>query len=269
MRFKENLLKKIQIDALTKQVLESMGPPGSGMRIDKAVMARLLAMGSYEALKERDLNIYILEGNAEDGRMLVLDNDLAIYQTSAHDIGLRKSPTVKEMVSIRNIKKILNDSDVVLSKKEASVKTIQKECIDMLDLSFEAADIEGIADEGAAALETGDTKGVRESLTLFSELLGYQPAPKPFANDRHEIMGKLGQGDNGEVLLGPVVIYSPSENTLKLIDETIGSFDKAAIESMRQVAAGLGDAAFEGSDAFQYLKDAVLRAKDRHASPPI
>jgi hypothetical protein len=262
MSFKENLLKKIQIDTVTREVLASVGPPDSGIRVDKDAMVRLLAFGSYKALKERDLDLYILEGDANRGKILVLDNDLAIYHTSAHDIGLRKSPTVGEMVRIRNIKKILVDSDVVISKKEESVEFIRKECIDMLDLSFEVTDIETIADEGAAALETGNNEGVRESLTLFADLLDYRPAPKPFKLAHYEIMGKLSQSDNTETLLGPVVIYGSYENSLKLLEATVGSFDKKNIELIHQVAKGNENASAEGSDVLQYLKAAVIRTKN-------
>ena len=262
MSFRENLLKKIHIDTVTNKALASVGPPDSGRRVDKDAMIQLLEMGSFKNLKERDLDLYILEGDANQGKLLVLDNDLAIYHTAAHDIGLRKSPTVKEMVSIRNIKKILNDSDVVISRKEESVKNIQKECIDMLDLSFDATDIEAIADEGAAALETGNIEGVRESLTLFAELLGYRPAPKPFKLDRYEMIGKLIQRDTAEMFLSPIVIYGSFENSLRLMEATIGSFDKKNIELIQQVAKGTEYASMEGSDVFQYLKEAVIRKKN-------
>ena len=262
MTFKENLLEKIKIDRLTKKVLGSIGPPDSGSRVDKEAMIKLLEMGSYKELKERDLDLYILEGDTDHGRLLVLDNDLAIYNTSAQDVGLRKSPTVKEMVSIRNIKKILNDSDVVISKKEASVQTIQTACIDMLDLSWNVADIEQMANEGAEALERGNMEGARESLMLFSDLLGYQSAPKPFKLEHHEIMGCLSRGDNSELIIFPVVIYTPFENHLRLMNTQIGSFDKKNIEIMHKVANGVENDVLEGADVFQYLKEAVVQAKN-------
>ncbi|RJQ60755.1 MAG: hypothetical protein C4530_07035, partial [Desulfobacteraceae bacterium] len=113
MPFKENLLKKMKIDDLAQEIIGAYGPPGSGQRIDMEKAKQLLDMGGFRSFRERDLDLRILEGEESDGRILVLDNDLAIYRTSAADIALRKSPNVKEMVSIRNIKKILNDSDVV------------------------------------------------------------------------------------------------------------------------------------------------------------
>ena len=261
MGFKENLLKKIRIDALAQKVIDSMGPPDSGQRIDKEIMKQLLGMGAYTAIGERDLELYILEGDETIGKILVLDNDLAIYHTSAADVGLRKSPTVKEMISIRNIKKILTDADVVMSKKAISVKTVQKECIDLLDLSFEASDIQALATDGIAALESRDIDGVLEILTLFAELLHFHAAPKPFRMDRYEIMGKCADRESGEVCFGPMIIYCPSENSLRRLDAQIGSFDKAKIKYMQQAANGEEDSDAEGPDVFQTLGDDVLSSK--------
>ncbi len=158
MSFKENLLKKIEIDNISKKVTGSLGTPDSGRRIDKETVQQLLETGPRKFRKERDLDLYVLEADTR-GNILVLDNELAIYTTTAEDIALRKSPTVREIISIRNVIRILNDSDVIISKKEESVSTIQKECTDMLDLSFDKSDIDAIEKDGQASLN-GDTQTV-------------------------------------------------------------------------------------------------------------
>ena len=48
MSFKENLLKKIQIDKLAALVLSTIGPVGSGKKVDKQAMRKLLETGPYE-----------------------------------------------------------------------------------------------------------------------------------------------------------------------------------------------------------------------------
>ncbi len=259
MSFKKNLQKKIEINQLARDVRKTIGPADGNLRLDKEIMARLLELGGYQSFKERDLTLYTLEGDIDHGRFLVLDNDIAIYQTSAADIGLRKSPTVKEMVTIRNIKKILVDTDVVLSRKEESLNTIKRECINQLDLHFEASDIEAIADEGLAALERGDHDQVLESLVLFSELLSFSPAPSPFRIKGFEIIGKHAQGDDGGIRFGPMVLYSPAQTTIKYIDYPIGSYDKAKIEHLNRIAQGDEEAPEEGQGVFQVLKATVLK----------
>jgi len=259
MSFKKNLLKKIKINELVKSVRETIGPADGTLRLDTGIMAQLLEFGGYPSHKERDLTLYSLESDMDHGRFLVLDNDIAIYQTSAADIGLRKSPTVKEMVTIRNIKKILIDTDVVLSRKEESLNTIKRELIDRLDLHFEASDIDDLAKEGATGLENGDADQVLETLKLFSELLSFFSAPKPFRIKSFEIIGKRAQGDDGEIRFGPMVLYSTTQNTIKYIGYPIGSYDKAKIEHLNRIAQGEEEASEEGRGVFQILKAAVLK----------
>jgi len=259
MSFKDNLLKKIKIINTSNKVLSSIGPPGSERKTDKATMRSLLEMSPYTLHKKRDLDLYIKGNPEEKGEILVLDNELAIYNTTSDDVALRKSPKIKEMVSIRNAIKILSDSDVVISKKEESVNTVRKECIDLLDLSFNKADIEEIEKEGSASLENGYSDGVIESLSLFAELLEYTSAPKAFQMRHHKIIGIAVKKESGEILFGPAVIYSPAYNTLKLIEKKIGSFDKEEMEYFNQVIAENLEVSKEGADVFQYLKKAVVK----------
>jgi tRNA uridine 5-carbamoylmethylation protein Kti12 len=256
MSFKENLLKKINIDKMGRQVIASIGPVDSGRKIDKKIMQKLLELADYTYKRKRDLDLYIEDIKAEKTRILVLDNDLAIYDTSVYDVAMRKSPTVKEMMNPFNVVKILKDTDVVISKKEDSVKTIQQECIAKLNLSFNASDFDDIVKDGLASLENGYSDGVIECLDLFSEILHYKNAPKAFRVGHHKITGVLIKKESGEEMFGPMVLYSMIHNTLKLIDQQIGSFDREKIEFVQHVAAGKKKASTEGSDVFQYLKEA-------------
>ena len=259
MSFKDNLLKKITINQLSRKIMASFGPPESGLKIDKDAMRSLLEMSPYQYQKERDLDLYIEELDGEHSRILVLDNELPIYKTTVEDVLIRKSPYTKEMLSIKNIIKILKDSDVKLSRKEASLKTVQKECVDRLDLTYDASDIEAIAKEGADSLENGYADGVVESLSLFAELLGYRPPPKAFRIRHHEIFGRVTERQSGEFLYGPTVILSRITNSLAMVEETISSLDKAKIEFFEQVARGEEKAPVEGKEVFRYLKDTVLK----------
>ncbi len=259
MSFKENLLKKIKINRLARQVIATIGPPDSGRKVDRNIMRSLLEMSTYTHRKERDLDLYLQDAAAAQTNILVLDNDLAIYNTFVEDVALRKSPTVKEMISIRNVLKILNDSDVVISKKEDSVKTIQLECIEKLDLSFDESDLDEIVKDGCASLERDYADGVIESLELFAEILGYEPAPKAFKISHHKGFGVLSRKESKEVVFGPMVIYSLIHNALNLIDRQVGSFDKDKIEFIHKVASQKEKADAEGPDVLEHLKQKALR----------
>jgi hypothetical protein len=259
MSFKENLLEKIRIDKMAKQVIASIGPVDSGRRIDKKIMRNLLDLSDYTYKRKRDLDLYIEDIEAEKTRILVLDNDLAIYNTSVYDVAMRKSPTVKEMMNPFNVVKILKDTDVVISKKEDSVKTIQDICIAKLNLSFRASDIDKIVKDGVASLENGYSDGVIECLDLFTEILHYKNPPIAFRVGHHKIAGALVKKENGEEMFGPMVLYSMIHNTLKLIDQQIGNFDRERIKFVHHVASGKEKVSVEGSDVFQYLKTAALK----------
>jgi hypothetical protein len=258
MSFRENLFKKIEIDQLSNKVLNSIGPPQSDRQVDKDAVRQLLEMSPYRYQRERDLDLYIHKDQTAREKILVLDNELPIYDTTIEDVAMRKSPYIKEMVSIRNAIKILKDSDVKISIKQDSVQTIQKECIDLLDLSFNKSDIDEIAKNGAASLDNSYADGVTESLTLFAELLSYQPPPKIYQSRHHKIVGALTQKESGETIYGPTAIYSLIDNAIKMIEEPISSFDKRKIEFFQQVVQGNEKASIEGPAVFQYLKDAVL-----------
>ena len=259
MSFKDNLLKKIEIDKLTQKVLTTIGSPESARKVDRDAMRSLLAMGSFVLKQERDLDLYFLDADGDRRKILVLDNELAIYHTTVEDVALRKSPTIKEMLSIRNAIKILNDANVVLSKKEESVKTVQRACIDMLDISFDKSDLEAIAGDGIASLENRYAEGVVECLALFAELLGYTTPPKVFNISNYKIIGALAKKENGEAVFGPMVIYSLIHNVIKLIEDQVDSFDKAKIEWIHRVVMGKEDSSGEGTEVFEHLKTAVVK----------
>jgi len=259
MSFKENLLKKIQIDQIAKKVMASVGPPDSGRKLDKPAMQDLLGMGLRQYRKERDLDLYLLES---DGNILVLDNELAIYKTTPEDVALRKSPTVREMISVRNVVRILNDADVVISKKEDSVRAIQEECVELLDLSYDKSDILELERDGVAALESGYTDGVTEVFSLFGELLGYASPPKALRMSNFKVMGASAPGKSGETLFGPIVIYGMVYNVLKLIERQVSSQDKAKTEFVHQVAMGKEKASCEGAEVFASLRDMVIQGME-------
>jgi hypothetical protein len=261
MAYKENLLKKIEIERLSRTIANAIGPVESGKRIDKAVMKQLMAYFPWTRKEARDLELYLeTDGPAAKTRILVLDNDLPIYRTTVQDVVLRKSPTVKEMLSIRNAVKILNDKDVVLSKKEASLKIIRDICVGTLDLHFTAADIDGLAREGSASLENGYGEGVCENLMLFADLLGFVPAPGAFSMKHHEIYGNLEQRPAGETAFGPLVMYSRVHNTLTFLDTVISSRDQERRERLAAVASGEAEAASSGAAVFDLMKSRVLAA---------
>ncbi len=259
MGFKENLLKKMEIDRTAAKIAASLGTPDSGRRIDKVLARAFLAEAGYEKIIERDLELYRLTPRENKERILVLDNDLPIYATTPADVALRKSPIVKEMLNIRNILRILNDADVLLSKKDESIRTIREEIIAGLDLHFEAADIEGIYNDGRASIESKYAEGVEEALQIFAELLGWVAPPAVLRQAHCMIIGRPSAPPG--TAYGPAVLFNRMHLTLKLIETVVVLKDQAAVGQYQKMAAGEAEADAAGADVWVYLRDAVLEGR--------
>jgi hypothetical protein len=261
MGFKENILQKMRFDQLHSTIVNSMGPPDSARRLDKAAVARLLKFGTYQARQVRDLELYIKPDSGDPPAILLLDNELKIYKTTPEDVALRKSPTVKEMVSIRNAIKILNDKDVVVSRGRETADTLHAELVAALDLSFTAADLDGLVADGRGALENRYAEGVREILTIFMEILEWPTAPKALSLPHHHIWGaRLPKGIN-ETVLSPVVIFSLSHNLLCLSENQVRSRDPDRLDTLNNIVSTAGE------DEQTLVGAAVWEALKRRALP--
>jgi hypothetical protein len=256
MGFKANILKKMEIDRTAARISASMGPPDSGRRIDKALARTFLEEAGGEKITTRDLELYRLPPHDGQARILVLDNDLPIYATAVEDVVLRKSPIVKEMLNIRNVFKILNDADVLISKKDDSVRALREEIIAGLDLRFEVADIEDLYNDGRASLESRYVEGVEETLAIFGELLGYV-APPAILTRAHSLVSGRPSTPPGQTF-GPTVIFDRMHFTLKLVTTPVALKDSAAVEAYQRVADGEDEADAGGAEVLAYLRDAVI-----------
>lgn len=259
MGFKENFLKKMRVDRLAQQVRRSIGTSQSGRRADLKAMQSLLELGPFNHRPERDLNLYMIDTGEPQPLILVLDNELKIYRTTVEDVAMRKSPTVKEMISIRNAIKILNDAPVVAFRKAESVDQIRSKILDTLDLSFTAEDIDSLAGDGRAALKHQYEEGLLEALAVFAELLGYQKAPRPFRLAHHMIWGRLSKAGSAETGFGPMVLFNRIHCRLAMIDAVFSISDKAGLQKLQQIAKGQAEADILGVAVFDELQRRAMQ----------
>ncbi|MDL2269139.1 hypothetical protein LJC71_07650 [Desulfosarcina sp. OttesenSCG-928-A07] len=263
MSFKENLLKKITINRLAESIAGEIGPVESGKRIDKNRLQQLMTFFPWSHRKERDLDLYIENELPGNKNILVLDNDLTLYHTRVEDVILRKSPTVKEMISIRNAIKILNDKDVVVSRKAKSLETIRSICINQLNFSHTDADIVDIAQEGIMAFKINDNNGVAESLMLLAELLHLSPAPRAFMVDHFDLYGQVTEKSGEEIEFGPLVMFSRPNHTLIAVERVFSSRDKNRLATLKAMAAEKTEAAISGTSVFELMQAKALAAETR------
>ena len=264
MSLMENLRKKILIDSLAETVSHSIGPPGGPRKIDKESMRKLLSFTPFVPEKQRDLELYFRELEPGLGEVICLDNELPLYQnTSLEDVGLRRSPELKEMISVRNVIKILNVKDILLCNRKDTVNYVQNLAVGLLDLSFDEKDVDEMAEEGTAALVKADPDGVMEILDLFVELLGYRAVPAAVLVNDYVMFGCHHDLGGGREAFGPIIMYNDTTNILRLIKDPISVDDPVASVKISGVALGEVEPDAEAYQVFRYLKDAALRREPR------
>jgi hypothetical protein len=263
MSFKENLKKKMLIDRISKNVAQTIGPPGVSRKVDKESMQRLLSLSPFISEKRRDLDLYFRELDEGTGEVLVLDNELPLYgNTTLDDVTLRKSPELKEMISIRNIIKILSDSDILMCKGREALRHVQDRALELLDLRYKQRDIEEMADEGLEAFARGDSEAVMETLDLFVEILGYESVPAEVMVNDYVMFGHCHEEEGERKPFGPIIMYNDKTNTLRLIKKKVPVSDPITRDIIPAVALGELEADAEDYGVFQFLKDEVLKRQN-------
>ena len=262
MSFIENILKKIEIVELSEKVIGSISPHGSGQKINRDAMAKLLDYSPYTLIEVRDLKLYKKNIHEEISRILVLDNELPIYNTTVEDVALRRSPTIKEMISIRNAIKILNDKDILVTKKRDSVILIKNESLDLIDLSYNREDLEKLLYESLASLEIGNPDDVLLYIKIYSELLRFQKLPKEFKKENHIILGIVSNGENNKTIYGPFISYDLIFNKLKFINNKFDKNNREEIEFFNQIMSGNRRVSHKNGEVFRYLIKTILEKEN-------
>ena len=265
MTFKENLLQKIELERLASLVIASCGSEQSTRPVDKEAMRSLLELSPYQYQRERDLDLYVkpAEGEGVLKMILILDNKLPIFRSTVKDVVTRRSPKTLEMWNFKTVRNILVDSDIKLSTRSKSVKTILKDAVAQLDLTYTVKDIEDLAKEGMAWLAGSDASNVGKILALFAALLGYKKPQKYFGLENTISFGVSAPGKDDDIVFGPLVLYRPAGNTLVWIDKSFSKSDREQIKFLHSVATGKASVPMTGDAVFEKLQADVLEQPGR------
>jgi len=175
MSFKENLKAKINLDRLLHKLVSTIREPPGKRWLDKVLTQELLDMTDLKHEKVSYHHLYIRPLEGEIMEVLVFDNELPIYHTTVADVALRKSPYWQQMFSIKNIRKIMNDQDVIISKGKESLKRLHANAIALLDLTYTRDDLTLLLEDARQGLDQKSFAQIQESFDLFFELLDFQP----------------------------------------------------------------------------------------------
>ncbi|MDY0362150.1 MAG: hypothetical protein RBR08_11915 [Desulforegulaceae bacterium] len=161
-----NIKKKITIDFLVKKIELSLNSENGYSKIDHESLKIFLKTCGYESVSKRGLELFVK--NETLPKVIVNDALIGLYETDVDDVVLRKAPTLKEMISFKNAKKILSDSDVLKSVKKDTLDYLRTSYIKNLDFSDIDKDL--LLKEEKILFDADDFKGFFELALVFFEL---------------------------------------------------------------------------------------------------
>jgi hypothetical protein len=258
MSFKENLKAKNKLDRLFQKLVSTMrGPPGRWW-LDKVLTQQLLDMTDLEHQKVRDLHLYVrpLEGGIME--VLVFDNELAIYHTTEADVALRKSPYWQEIVSIRNIRKIMNDKDVIISKGKESLKRLYANALALLDLSYTGDDLALLVEDARQGLKRKSIERIKESLALFLGLQKFEPVSLGIPELDLQIFARQKVGGGAVPTFEHLILFDEENLSLGLKKGPFSTQSDLDLAWVMQYARGEKIADLKGIDVFEFLAELAL-----------
>lgn len=258
MSFKENLKAKIKLDTLLRKISSTIRETPGQRRLDKRLTQELIDMTDLEYKKARDLHLYVRPFEGEIMEVLVFDNELPIYHTTVDDVALRKSPEWKEMFSIKNIKKVMNDQDVIVSKGKESLKRIYDSAVSLLDLTYTRDDLAVLVADGRQGLEQKSLEKVQESLELFFELLDFQPVSLGVLEYDLEIFARPKTNGGKATLFEDTVFFDEDSFSLGLRKGTFSPQKDLDLAWVMQYAQGEKAADLQGPEVFEFLAELAM-----------
>ena len=258
MSFKENQKAKIRLDRLLQKLVATIREPPGKRWLDKVLTRELLDMTDLEHKKVRDLHLYIRPLEGEIMEVLVLDNELPIYHTTVDDVVLRKSPYWQQMFSIRNVKKIMNHHDVLVSKGKESLNRIHANALALLDLTYTRDDLALLLADAHSGLERNSIEQIQESLDLFVDLLDFEPLS--FGVLEQDLQIFAGPKLNGGAVptFEPLILFDEENLSLGLKKGAFSTENDLDLAWVMQYAQGEKIADLKGIDVFKFLVELAL-----------
>jgi hypothetical protein len=258
MSFKENLKAKIKLDRVFRSLVSTTREPPGRRWLDKGLTKELLAMTDFEHKKVRDLHLYIRPLEGEIMEVAVLDNELPIYHTTVADVTLRKSPYWQQMFSIRNVRKIMNDHDVIASKGKESLKRLHANALARLDLSYTRDDLALLLEDARRGLEQKSIERILESLDLFVKLLDFQPLSLEVLEPGFQIFARPKVNGGVVPAFEHLILFDEENLSLGLKKGAFSPQSDSDLGWVMQYARGEETADLQGIDVFEFLAELAL-----------
>ena len=258
MSFKENLKGKIKLNRIFQSLVSTTREPPGRRWLDKELTKELLARTDFEYKKVRGLHLYVRPLEGEIMEVAVLDNELPIYHTTVDDVTLRKSPYWQQMFSIRNVRKIMNDHDVIASKGKESLKRLHSNALALLDLTYTRDDLAPLLEDARRGVEQKSIARIQESLDLFLELLGFQPVSLEVLEPGFQSFAR--PKVNGVVVpaFEHLILFDEENLSLGLKKGAFSLQSDSDLGWVMRYARGEKTADLQGTDVFEFLAELAL-----------
>jgi hypothetical protein len=235
-----------------------MREPPARRWLDKGLTKKLLAMTDFEHKKVRDLHLYIRPLEGENMEVAVLDNELPIYHTTVDDVTLRKSPYWQQMFSIRNVRKIMNDHDVIASKGKESLKRLHANALALLDLTYTRDDLALLLEDARRGLEQKSISQVQESLQLLFELLDFQPLSLEALEPGFQSFARPKPNGGTAPTFEHLILFNEDNLSLGLKKGSFSPQSDLDLAWVLQYARGEEKADLQGIDVFEFLAELAM-----------
>jgi len=264
MSFKENLKAKINLDRILQKLVSTIREPPGKRWLDKVLTQELLDMTDFEYKKVRDLHLYIRPLEGEIMEVAVLDNELAIYHTTVADVTLRKSPYWQQMFSIRNVRKIMNDQDVITSKGKESLKRLHENALALLDLSYTGDDLALLLEDARYGLEWKSIGQIQESLDLFIDLLDFEPLLLDVLKPGLQVFARPAHKNGPVPAFEYLIIFDKETLSLGLKRGAFSPDNDLDLAWVIKYARSEEPADLKGIDVFKFLVELALDKAQAH-----
>lgn len=258
MSFKENLKAKINLYRLLQKLVSTIREPPGKRWLDKVLTQELLDMTDLKHEKVSYLHLYIRPLEGEIMEVLVFDNELPIYHTTVADVALRKSPHWKQMFSIRNIKKIMNDQDVIISKGKESLKRLHANAMALLDLTYTRDDLTLLMEDARQGLDQKSIAQIQESFDLFFELLDFQPVSLGVLEQDLQIFAGPKLNGGAVPAFEHLILFDEETLSLGLKKGAFSPENDLDLAWVMQYVRGEKTADLKGIDVFKFLVELAL-----------
>lgn len=259
MSFKENFKNKMRLDKLVERTTAGMRETPGQRSLNKDAVREILEATDFKHSKVRGLNLYVRPLNGKSSEVLVLDNELPIYHSSVEDVAMRKTPHWKEMLSFGNVKRILNDQDVVISRGKESLKRIHEIALSQIDLSFTRKDMEQLVADAEMAFEKRSPIQVRELLDLFIDLLGFEPLPLGILEQDFDTFARPKLNGEEMDIYQDLIAFNAERLQLFLMKGNFSPDSDLELAQILQTLQGGQKADLQGANVFTYLADLAVK----------